>query len=257
MTMLFIFSVLALGFVVMERVLPSRSQLLLRRGFIADVLYVPIHYFMRVFINGTIAVTLVHWAGQTFPARTVAVLAGEPLWLQVLALLLVLDFFFYVMHRLKHRWTWWWRLHETHHSSIDLDWLSTVRFHPLEKVLDRVVYLLPLLVLGVSDGALITWAAVDAFWGMLIHSNLNLRLGPLIYIFNGPELHRWHHSPNARFQRCNFGNNLSCFDWVFGTAYLPDETPVEFGIEDSAYPQNDIWKQFMYAFRRRPYERFS
>jgi sterol desaturase/sphingolipid hydroxylase (fatty acid hydroxylase superfamily) len=249
MTMLGIFAVLALAFFLAERVIPARPQPVFRRGFVADVVYVPIHYFMRVFINGTVAILLVHWAGRIFPSATIAVLSSKPLWVQVAVLLLVLDFFFYVMHRLKHRWHWWWRLHETHHSSMDLDWLSTVRFHPLEKALDRLIYLFPLVVLGVSDGALLIWAAVDAFWGMLIHSNLNLNLGPLIYVFNGPELHRWHHSPDSRFQRCNFSNNFSLFDWLFGTAYLGSERTTRFGLDDPNYPETNVWRQFVYAFR--------
>lgn len=252
MTMLAIFAMLASVFFLAERVIPSRTQALLRRGFFADVMYVPIHYLMRVVINGTVAVMLVHWASQNLPTGTIAILASKPLWVQVLALLLVLDFFFYVMHRLKHRWLWWWRLHETHHSSTDLDWLSTVRFHPLEKALDRLIFLLPLLVLGVSDEALLIWAAVDAFWGMLIHSNVNLRLGPLIYVFNGPELHRWHHSPDLRLQQRNFSNNFSLFDWLFGTAYLVSEEPMTFGLADPAYPQGNLWRQFSYAFRPSP-----
>lgn len=249
MKMLVLFACLASVFLVAERFRPARAQRLLRRGFFTDVLYVPIHFFMRVIINGTVAVFLVGWARETLPPRTIALLADSPLWAQVLTLLLVLDFFFYVIHRLKHRWRWWWRLHETHHSSQDLDWLSTVRFHPLEKALDRVIYLLPLLALGVSDEALLIWAGVDAFWGMLIHSNLNVRMGPLIYVFNGPEMHWWHHARDARYQQRNFGNNFSLFDWLFGTAYLRPDVPQDFGIEDRAYPEGNLWRQFWYAFR--------
>ena len=249
MKMLVLFACLASLFLVAERLRPARSQPLLRRGFFADVLYVPIHFFMRVIINGTVAVLLAAWARENLPSGTSAMLAEAPLWLQVLVLLVVLDFFFYVIHRLKHQWHWWWRLHETHHSSQDLDWLSTARFHPLEKVLDRVIYLLPLLVLGVSDEALLIWAGVDAFSGMLIHSNLDIRLGPLIYVFNGPEMHLWHHARDARYQQHNFGNNFSLFDWIFGTAYLGPRVPEAFGVDDPAYPEGNLWRQFWYAFR--------
>lgn len=250
MTMLLVFACLASIFVVAERLRPSRpEQPLLRRGWLADVLYVPIHFLMRVVINGTLAVLLAGWARDHLPPGTTAVLSGAPLWVQVVALLVVLDFFFYGMHRLKHQWHWWWRLHETHHSSVDLDWMSTARFHPLEKVLDRTIYLLPLLFLGVSDEALLVWAAVDAASGMLIHSNLDVRLGPLVYVINSPELHRWHHARDERFQGVNFGNNFSIFDWIFGTAYLAPETPRDYGVDDEAYPVGNVWKQFWYAFR--------
>ena len=249
MVMLAIFAALALVFLISERVNSVRPQPVVRRGFFTDLLYIPIHFMMRVVINGTVAVALVEVTRSLFPSWKVGVLSGQPLWVQVLVLLLVLDFFFYVMHRLKHHWPWWWRLHETHHSSMDLDFLSTVRFHPLEKALDRTIYLLPLLVLGVSDHALLVWAAADAFFGMLIHSNLNIRLGPLIYIVNGPELHRWHHIRDPGRRECNYGNNFSVFDWIFGTAYLTRENPQDFGLDDPAYPEGNIIRQFCYAFR--------
>jgi len=54
----------------------------------------------------------------------------------------------------------------------------------------------------------------------------------------------------SRAQRCNFGNNLSIFDWLFGTAVLPDTLPEAFGLDDEAYPEGNIVRQFFYAFRR-------
>jgi sterol desaturase/sphingolipid hydroxylase (fatty acid hydroxylase superfamily) len=247
--MLATFAAIAVSFVIAERVWPARPQPLFRRGFITDLLYVPIHYLMRVVINGTVAVALAEAGRRALPGLSIGILSERALLVQALALLLVLDFFFYVMHRLKHRWRWWWRLHETHHSSMDLDWLSSARFHPLEKILDRTIYLLPLLVLGASDGALFIWAAVDAFFGMFIHSNVRCRIGLLIYVFVGPEMHRWHHAVDRERRECNYGNNFSIFDWIFGTAYLSREEPARFGVDDPAYPEGDLFKQFLYAFR--------
>ena len=137
--MLASFATIAVFFLAAERWWPIRRQPLIRRGFFADVVYVPIHYLMRVVINGTVAVALTETGVRILPGWSLGVLRGQPVWLEALVLLVVLDFFFYVMHRLKHRWGWWWRLHETHHSSADLDWLSSARFHPLEKDRKSVV----------------------------------------------------------------------------------------------------------------------
>jgi sterol desaturase/sphingolipid hydroxylase (fatty acid hydroxylase superfamily) len=126
-----------------------------------------------------------------------------------------------------------------------------VRFHPLEKVFDRTIYLFPLLFLGVSETALLILAAVDATIATFSHSNVNWRIGPLIYVFVGPEMHRWHHSSDPQRQRCNFGNNLSIFDWLFGTAYLSRDQPSEFGLNDPSYPEGSFPRQFLYAFRAR------
>jgi len=52
-------------------------------------------------------------------------------------------------------------------------------------------------------------------------------LGPFMkYIFNSPEMHIWHHSyelPEDRRTGINFGLTLACWDYIFGTAYIPHE----------------------------------
>ncbi len=53
-------------------------------------------------------------------------------------------------------------------------------------------------------------------------------------------------------QQSNFGNNLSIFDWIFGTARLHDQEPAEFGIDDRSFPEGNLVKQFFFAFRRQP-----
>jgi sterol desaturase/sphingolipid hydroxylase (fatty acid hydroxylase superfamily) len=165
--MLVVFAAIAVLFAAAERVTPIRPQPLFRRGCVADAAYVAIHYVLRIGINGTVALALAELGRRALPSWAVGTLRDHPVWVQALVLLLVLDFLFYVMHRLKHRWAWWWRLHETHHSSVELDWLAAARFHPLEKIIDRTVFLLPLTAIGTSETALLIWAAVDAFFGML------------------------------------------------------------------------------------------
>jgi sterol desaturase/sphingolipid hydroxylase (fatty acid hydroxylase superfamily) len=248
-----IFAGLAAFFFLAERISPlHREQRVLRRGFYVDVWYVGIHYFMRVFINGTLAVMVAGLGRQYLPEQLVGMLRSHPTWVQALVVLMVLDFIFYVTHRAKHRWEWWWRLHETHHSAPELDWFASVRFHPLEKVLDRTIYLLPLLVIGPSDAAVLIWSAVDVFFGMFGHANVSWRIGPLIYVFVGPEMHRWHHALDRERHHCNFGNNFSIFDWIFGTAYLSEERPASYGVDDPNYPTENLLKQWIYAFRPFP-----
>jgi sterol desaturase/sphingolipid hydroxylase (fatty acid hydroxylase superfamily) len=249
--MLAIFALLAVFFFTAERLYPIRPQVIYRRGFIPDTLYVPVHFLMRVFLSGTLVVTLAEIGRAVVPGYDGGLMSSQPVWAQSIALILTLDLVFYVLHRLKHRVDWLWRLHETHHSSVDLDFFSSVRFHPLEKVLDRTLYLLPILVLGVGNEALLALATVDVFFGMFIHANVSWRLGSLVYVFASPEMHHWHHAVDPRRRECNYGNNLSIFDWIFGTAYLTRERPREFGVVDLDYPQESFVGQFAYAFRPR------
>ncbi len=249
MLTLLIFSVIAVLFFTAERLDPARKQAIFRRGLITDGIYVVSSIAIRFLVTGTIAVQLSQLGQRWFPDQHLGVMSDQPLWMQAVVIIVVLDFFFYVMHRAKHRWTWWWRLHETHHSSQDLDWFSSVRFHPMEKLLDRVIYLFPLLFIGVSEEALVILATVDALMASFCHANLNWRIGPFIYVFNGPEMHRWHHTRSRHTSDCNFGNNLSVFDWLFGTARLSRDKPADFGVPDPAYPEGNFIRQFFYAFR--------
>jgi len=245
-----LFACFAALFFVAERLSPIHlDQRIVRTGFATDVLYVGIHYFLRVFVNWKVAGALSDLSTDVLPSQFTNLVEDQPTWIQVVVVLLVLDFMFYVMHRLKHRWRWWWRLHETHHSSKELDWFASVRFHPLEKLLDRLIFLLPLTFLGPSDQALLIWSAVDVFFGMFGHSNVTWRIGPLIFLFIGPEMHRWHHALDPQHRDCNFGNNFSVFDWLFGTAYVANELPAAYGVDDAGYPQTNILKQCIYAFR--------
>ncbi|HXC52410.1 MAG TPA: sterol desaturase family protein [Candidatus Limnocylindrales bacterium] len=251
MTVLVMFGAIAGFFFVVERLFPRvPAQRIMRRGFFADMLYLPVQYVLRVLISFLGASLLTEIGSRSLPG-SVSILSGRPIWLQAIVVVIVLDFFFYVMHRLKHRWHWWWRLHETHHSSEEMDFLSSVRFHPLEKLLDRVIFLLPLTVLGADEPALLVWSGIDVFFGMLNHSNTRIRLGPLHAIFVGPEMHLWHHVQDPVRGDCNFGNNLSIFDWMFGTARLHDEEPVHFGIETPDFPHESFVRQFFFAFRTR------
>ena len=250
MILLLIYGSIAAAFFVTERLWPRRPQPIFRRGLIADAAYVVIHFGMRVAVSFTAAAVLTE-AGRRLAPEHVDLLTGRPIWLQVVIVLLVIDFLFYVLHVAKHRWTWLWRLHETHHSSEQLDFLASARFHPLEKLFDRLVYLLPLTVLGADHLALLLWSGIEVFFGMLNHSNVRIRLGrPLIYVFVGPEMHLWHHALDRERRDCNFGNNLSIYDWIFGTACVPDDRPDTFGIDDgAAFPHGNPWRQFLFAFR--------
>ena len=248
--MLVAYSIFALIAIAGEYLWPARRQRFFRPGLFTDGIYVVLSIGVRIVFTNTIAREFTRLGQEHLPGWVpVAVLANQPVWLQAVIVIVVLDFFFYWMHRAKHRWTWLWRLHETHHSSRDLDWFSSVRFNPLEKILDRTIYLLPLTFLGAGEQALLILSIVDAGVATFSHANIRMRIGPLIYVMVGPEMHRWHHARAYDAQGCNFGNNLSVFDWMFGTARLRRDDPKEFGIEDESFPEGNILRQFLFTFR--------
>jgi sterol desaturase/sphingolipid hydroxylase (fatty acid hydroxylase superfamily) len=175
-------------------------------------------------------------------------LASWPVWAQLLFFTITHDFYIYWMHRWQHSNRYLWRLHEAHHSPRTVDWLSGSRSHALEILINQTVEFTPIILLGASPEVIGYKGVVSAVWGMYIHSNLNVRSGRLQRYINGPEMHRWHHT-TGRGRNRNFATKLAVWDWLFGTAYLPEgERAQEYGLKTSFPPH--FFRQFVYAFRR-------
>jgi sterol desaturase/sphingolipid hydroxylase (fatty acid hydroxylase superfamily) len=60
-------------------------------------------------------------------------------------------------------------------------------------------------------------------------------------------MHRWHHTTGKGRNR-NFSTKLAVWDWIFNTAYFPqNEKAQEYGLI-SSFPAHYL-NQFFYAFR--------
>jgi sterol desaturase/sphingolipid hydroxylase (fatty acid hydroxylase superfamily) len=160
---------------------------------------------------------------------------GWPLAAQALLVLLATELLSYWTHRLMHGPLW--RFHAVHHSAPRLYWVNSWRLHPVEGLAFWCCTVVPLVALGAPEQALmIVWAGASVF-RMIQHSNADVRLGPLNWIFAGPELHRWHHSRVRAESESNFGNTLIVWDVVFGSRRLPDRPPpLDVGLEHGPYP---------------------
>ncbi len=68
-------------------------------------------------------------------------------------------------------------------------------------------------------------------------------------------MHRWHHANWWKGYGFNYGTKLAIWDWIFGTAYLPETKPPGYGLtpaSQATYP-NGRFRYFLqlgYAFRR-------
>lgn len=169
-----------------------------------------------------------------------------PLWAQVCLAVVAAEFGLYWAHRLGHMVPLFWRFHAVHHSVTKLWIVNTGRFHILDSLLKIVLGMAVLLVMG-APLEIIQWlSVVTAFIGMLTHCNVEMRFGPLDYIFNTPAVHRWHHSRIKHENQNNYGENLVIWDLIFGTYLKPHDRrpPVNVGIEEFMPPkftQQLIW----------------
>lgn len=173
-----------------------------------------------------------------------------PVWLQVVSMILAVDFMRYWLHRASHQSDLLWRLHAVHHSVGRLYWLNTSRFHLIEKAMQMLCDSLPFLVMGVRPEVLSLYYVTYATNGFLQHSNIDLRYGLLNYIVGSAETHRWHHSREPRESNNNYGSTLVVWDLVFGTWFLPKGRDVGLlGLREAGYPRSFL------GLLRAPFQR--
>ena len=159
---------------------------------------------------------------------------GWPPAAQVVLGVVVAEFPLYWAHRLGHEWPFLWRFHAVHHSVTKLWIVNTGRFHFVDSLYKIVPSVALLVTLGAPPTVIIWFSAITGFIGMLTHCNVEMRLGPLSWIFNTPELHRWHHSKDAREGNKNYCENVMVWDLMFGTYFRksPRRPPADIGIRE-------------------------
>lgn len=150
-------------------------------------------------------------------------LTDLPFWIEVLLSFLALDCLIYWQHRFFHWAPALWRLHRTHHSDIEFDTTTAVRFHPVEILISMLIKMAAVAALGAPAIAVIVFEIALNGTAMFNHANLRLPASldaALRLIVVTPDLHRTHHSVHRVEHDSNFGFNLPWWDRMFGS-YTP------------------------------------
>jgi sterol desaturase/sphingolipid hydroxylase (fatty acid hydroxylase superfamily) len=235
----------ALLFIVLERIFPyNKGQKILRDGFFNDF---ALYTIAQSYILGIIIFTfIINYIDSYTGLSRLRLFSNVPIWLQLVFFTITHDFYIYWMHRWQHSNKYLWRLHEAHHSTKKVDWLSGSRSHAFEILINQTVEFLPIVLLGSPPEVAAYKGVISAVWGMYIHSNINVKTGWLQKIINGPEMHRIHHTTGKGRNR-NFATKLAIWDWIFNTAFTPREKAEDYGLK-TFFPEN-FFQQFLFAFR--------
>jgi sterol desaturase/sphingolipid hydroxylase (fatty acid hydroxylase superfamily) len=244
----------------LERALPYRPDWNRARGdLLADALYLPTTAAVAALMRPAVAavgVVVAAWLSARFGLGLWP--HAWPLAGQLLLSWVVVELFAYWPHRWLHERPRLWRLHATHHSPERLYWLNATRAHPLEHVFRSCFNMLPLGLAGASAELLALQAISDAVIGLFQHANVDIRLGPLNYVFSAAPVHRWHHSRSRGEADHNYGDNFVFWDLVFGTYYRPRGREVEaLGIAGLGAFPSGYFSQLLSPLRWRKIEEES
>src|SRR5437667_5203769 len=120
-------------FVTLERLFTlRREQRVLRPGWRTDVVHAFLSHLLSQ-VGVVLGVGLVFGVvSRLVYAPLQDAVAAQPRGLQLLEAMLVTDVTAYWMHRALHAIPLLWRFHRVHHSSEQLDWLASMRVHPVD-----------------------------------------------------------------------------------------------------------------------------
>jgi len=99
-----------------------------------------------------------------------------PVWLEFGLVVVALDLIIYGQHQVFHAVPILWRFHMMHHSDLDLDVTSGVRFHPVEIVISTVVKSVAVIALGAAPLAVVVFEIVLNSTALFNHSNVKIPL---------------------------------------------------------------------------------
>ena len=257
--------ILSAIFLVVERIVGrgrNRIQPVFRRGWLTDIVYwfttiLLTKPFVRLMfilpLSLLVLAKVTSWEVLKSGAYSgFGPMSRLPVWLQAVMVYVIADFCGYWTHRLFHRGKWW-PFHAVHHSSEDLDWLGSLRVHPVNDFVNKLAQAAPLLLLGFNPLVTLSIAPVLTFYAIFLHANVNWDFGPLRYAIATPVFHRWHHSREREAWDKNFAGLLPIWDILFGTFFMPKgRYPENFGICEpmpSSWPAQ-LWEPFAWIRRR-------
>ena len=171
--------------------------------------------------------------------------------------LLLIDGVEYGVHRLQHRFNWWWALHSLHHSQRQLTFWSDDRNHLLDDLITSAVTAIVALAIGVASSQFMLLIVLSRMVQSLSHVNARVSFGAIgERLLVGPRFHRAHHAigigHEGQYRGCNFATLFPVWDMLFGTANFKTEYP-QTGVRDQLEGRDygiGFWKQQWLGLQR-------
>lgn len=144
-----------------------------------------------------------------------------------LSCLIVIDFFYYLLHRMKHKVNFFWTFHHVHHSGKDFNMSTYLRTSWVEHLFLLPFPLLPALFIGFNPYLIISVSYFLFIYQFYCHSSYIKLPRWLDLVFVTPYNHSIHHDEENSHHNSNFGVMLSLWDRVFHsyTANIKSFTP--------------------------------
>lgn len=132
----------------------------------------------------------------------------------------LMDLAIYFQHVMFHALPLFWRFHRVHHSDLDCDITTGLRFHPFEMIISIIFKFLIITSIGAPVLAVVFFEIILNAASMFTHSNIKIPSvieSMVRWFIVTPDMHRIHHSIKENETNSNFGFFISIWDRLLGT----------------------------------------
>lgn len=176
-----------------------------------------------------------------------------PIFLETILIILLIDLWMYIWHRLNHEVDFLWRFHSVHHSDPSLDVTTAWRFHYVEIILSEILRLPVFILIGAGIQDLLIYSMLMTPVIEFHHSNVSIPSSAdrfLRTVIPSPLMHRIHHSVTRSEHDSNYGSMLSFWDRLFRSFRLKkDIKNMAIGLSNESAPE----QQRLSALLTRPF----
>jgi len=183
-----------------------------------------------------------------------------PHWLGIVLGVLLMDYLYWWWHVALHLIPILWRFHNVHHSDLDMDVTTALRFHLGEIIFSVPFRILIVAAFGIDFWALVIFELLFEAANLFEHSNwrLPIRLERFLnHLLVTPRMHGIHHSIVQRETNSNWGTVFCWWDYLHRTLRrdVPQDA-ITIGVASYRYETElTLGKLFVLPFRsQRPWQ---
>lgn len=237
-----------------------------------DYLLIFFNSLVKVIVLAPILIYALYWAegfsqylANEFGAPKFNFSATSLIIAYTIIIVVINDFFTFIIHYAMHKIPFLWEFHKIHHSATELTPFTQYRMHPIELIINNLKGIVVKAVvtgffLYIANGnvSLVTLLGINIlnflfyfFGANLRHSHVKLKyFNFLENILISPYQHQIHHSNNKAHFDANLGSRLAIWDYLFGTLIKSkDVKELKFGLGEEDKDYDTFSKNLLHPFK--------
>jgi sterol desaturase/sphingolipid hydroxylase (fatty acid hydroxylase superfamily) len=188
-------------------------------------------YFVNIVLRILIFVPVFTTIGTHSIFSLLSILSNFNLTSKIILTVLLIDAYYYLLHRGMHHVKFFWRVHLVHHSDSELDVSTNFRHHPLEMIITTIAIGVFYFIIRLPIEGIVVYGVLNSIIQVWHHGNIRMpeKIDKFLQVaVITPRLHQLHHSAFMKETNSNYGAIFSIWDRLCGTLCVEHSVNLKF-----------------------------